>query len=73
MVRLINLAQELKLKNIEIIIRKLNNSATIIITETILIKGVNKELIKSANYQKNCKKASIKGTDKISDARVLSL
>ena len=37
------------------------------------MKGVNKELIKSADYQKNRKKASIKGVDKISDVRVLSL
>jgi hypothetical protein len=69
----IDLAQELELKNIEIVVRKLSNSATAVITETILTKGVNKELIKSADYQKNRKKASTKGTDKISDTRVLSL
>jgi hypothetical protein len=42
-------------------------------TETILIQGINKELIESADYQKNRKKASTKDADKISDARVLSL
>jgi DNA gyrase/topoisomerase IV subunit A len=42
-------------------------------TETILTQGVNKELIESADYQKNRKKASTKDADKISDTRVLSL
>jgi multisubunit Na+/H+ antiporter MnhG subunit len=57
----------------EMVVRKLSNSTTTAITETILTKGVNKELIKSADYQKNYKKASTKDVDKISNARVLSL
>jgi hypothetical protein len=57
----------------ELVLRKLSNSATAAITETVLTPGVNKELVESANYQKNRKKASNKAEDKISDARVLSL
>ena len=37
----------------ETIIKKLGNSAITAITETVLTQGVNKELINSANYQKN--------------------
>jgi hypothetical protein len=60
-------------KNLETIIQKLGNSATAAITETVLTQDVNKELIESADYQKNRKKASNKKEDKISDARVLSV
>jgi hypothetical protein len=60
-------------KNLETIIQKLKSSVTAAITETILTQGINKELIESADYQKNWKKASNKEEDKISDARVLSV
>jgi len=65
--------QEQQLKDMEVVVQKLGNSATAVITETVLTQGVNKELIKSADYQKNHKKASKKDKDKISDTRVLSL
>jgi hypothetical protein len=66
-------SQDQQLKSLEFLVQKLGNSATAAITEVILTKGVNKELVESANYQKNRKKALTKGIDKISDARVLSL
>jgi hypothetical protein len=70
---LITSSQNQQLKNLEVVVQKLGNSATAAITETVLTQGVNKELIESADYQKNRKKASKKEEDKISDARVLSL
>src|SRR5437763_10776675 len=57
----------------EVVVQKLRNSATAAITDTVITQGVNKELIKSADYQKNHKKVSKKDKDKISDVRVLSL
>jgi hypothetical protein len=73
MLGLVDLSQYQHLKDLEVIVWKLGNSATSAISETVLIQGVNKELIESADYQKNCKKASKKEKDKISDTRVLSL
>jgi len=70
---LVTSSQNQQLKNLEVVVQKLGNLATAAITETVLIQGVNKELIELADYQKNRKKASKKEEDKISDARVLSL
>jgi hypothetical protein len=69
----IDAAQQQELNKMELVLRKLSNSATAAITETVLTKGVNKELVESADFQKNRKKASNKAENKISDARVLSL
>ena len=69
----ITTVQDQLLKNLQVVVEKLGSSATAAITETVLTKGVNKELIESSNYQKNRKKASKKEEDKISDTRVLSL
>jgi hypothetical protein len=70
---MVNSLQDQQLKNLETVVQKLSNSATAAIVETVLTKGVNKELVESSDYQKNRKKASAKADDKITDARVLSL
>jgi hypothetical protein len=66
-------ALDQQFKNLETVIQKLGSSAMAAITETVFTQGVNKELIESADYQKNRKKVSNKEEDKISDARVLSV
>jgi hypothetical protein len=66
-------AQDQLLQNLQTVVQKLGSSATTAITETLLTQGVNKELIESADFQKNRKKASKREEDKISNARVLSL
>jgi hypothetical protein len=65
--------QDQLFKNLQVIVQKLESSATTAITKTVLIQGVNKELIESADYLLNRKKVSKKEEDKISDTRVLSL
>lgn len=65
--------QDQLLRNLQVVVQKLGSSATAAITKTVLTQSVNKELIESADYQLNRKKASKKEEDKISDARVLSL
>ena len=60
-------------QDLQLVVQKLANSATIAIAKTTLSQAVNKELIEAADEHKNRKKTSKKGEDKITNARVLNV
>jgi hypothetical protein len=60
-------------QDLQLVVQKLANSATIAITETTLSQAINKELINAADEYKNRKKVSKKDKDKITDVRVINI
>lgn len=62
-----------QITDLQHVVQKLANSATIALTATSLSQAVNKELIEVADAHKNRKKVSKKDEDKITDARVLNV